>query len=174
MVLTPLERAQRVKLFVMDVDGVLTDAGMYYSNLGDELKKFNTRDGMGIRLLQEAGIKTAIITSEVIDIVKRRAKKLNIDEVHLGAKNKLEVLKGIMERVGVNIEEVAFIGDDINDLSVLKVVGFAITVADGMKINKSLAHYITEKKGGEGAVREIAEFILDAQQKTPKIPDFSF
>lgn len=168
------ERAKKIKLFVMDVDGVLTDAGMYYSDLGDELKKFNTRDGMGIRLLQEAGIKTAIITSECLELVKRRAKKLGIEEVHLGARNKLQVLEEMIKKHNVSMDEVAFIGDDINDLSVLRVVGFAITVADGMKMNKSLAHKITERKGGEGAVREIAEFIIEAQGKTPKIPDFSF
>lgn len=168
------ERAKKIKLFATDVDGVLTDAGMYYSNLGDELKKFNTRDGMGIRLLQEAGIITAIITTECLELVKRRGVKLGINEVHLGAKNKIEVLKSILPKYNVTLEETAYIGDDLNDLSILREVGLAVTVADGMKQNKAIAHYITERKGGEGAVREIAELIIEAQGKTPRIPDFSF
>src|SRR3712207_5512990 len=109
------ERARRVRLLAMDVDGVLTDAGMYYGENGEEFKKFNTRDGMGVALVREAGIKTAILTRENTPIVLRRAAKLKIDDVHVGLLDKLSVLRGIVERYGLSLDEVAYIGDDVND-----------------------------------------------------------
>ena len=146
----------------MDVDGVLTDAGMYYSEHGDELKKFNTHDGKGIELLREAGIRTALITSENTQIVERRAAKLKIDELYQGDKDKLAALRQIISKYGLTYEEVAYIGDDINDVEVMQAVGLAITVADGLPENQRIAHYITQAKGGEGVVREVAMLILEA------------
>jgi len=157
------EALSRVRLFVMDVDGVLTDAGMYYSEHGDELKKFNTRDGKGIELLRGIGIITAIITSENTKLVERRAKKLKIDHLFQGIDKKLETLERLLDELDLSLSDVAYIGDDVNDLDVLRAVGFPVTVQDGMKQNKALAKYITEKKGGEGAVRELANLILEAQ-----------
>jgi YrbI family 3-deoxy-D-manno-octulosonate 8-phosphate phosphatase len=150
-----------IKLLAMDVDGVLTDAGMYYSENGDELKKFNTRDGMGISILQRKGVIIAVITSEDVDIVKRRCKKLNIDEVFLGVIDKLRVVKGLCKKYSIAREEVAYIGDDINDLEVIKYVGLGSTVADGMKVVKEHADYVTTLKGGEGAIRELCEYIME-------------
>src|SRR5919109_5292047 len=112
-----MPRPQNIRLFASDVDGVLTDAGMYYSEAGDELKKFNTRDGMGIKLLQRAGLITALITQENTKLVLRRGEKLAIPEVHQGAFDKLAVLRQIIERHGLTLEQVAYMGDDVNDVA---------------------------------------------------------
>ncbi|MGZ8384020.1 MAG: KdsC family phosphatase [Nitrospira sp.] len=156
---------RRVRLFATDVDGVLTDAGMYYSESGDEWKKFNTRDGMGIKLLQRAGILTAIITQESTKIVMRRAQKLTIPEVHQGVFDKLAVLKDLIARHNFTLEEVAYIGDDVNDLQALGAVGFSAAPADGMPPVLKTVRYVCKQKGGEGAVREVADMILAAQQR---------
>lgn len=159
------ERLANIKLLAMDVDGVLTDGGMYYSEHGDELKKFNTRDGKAIELLRNAGIKTAFITRERTRLVERRAAKLRIDELCQGVEDKLATLQQVISSYGLTFEEVAYIGDDINDLDVMQAVGLAITVADGLPENRNMAHYVTQAKGGEGAVREVAALILEAQSK---------
>ena len=157
---------KRIRLFATDVDGVLTDAGMYYSESGEELKKFNTRDGMGIKLLQRAGIVTAIVTQERTKLVARRGEKLMIPEVHQGVMDKLALVREMVERLGLSMEEVAYIGDDVNDVATLKAVGFSATPADGMPQAAAVVDYVCEKKGGEGAVREIIEMILEAQHKS--------
>jgi YrbI family 3-deoxy-D-manno-octulosonate 8-phosphate phosphatase len=118
---------QRIRLFATDVDGVLTDAGMYYAESGDEWKKFNTRDGMGIKLLQRAGIITAIVTQERTKLVARRAEKLAIPELHQGVMDKLLLVSEMAVRHGLTLSQVAYIGDDINDLETLKAVGFSAT-----------------------------------------------
>ena len=155
---------QQIRLFATDVDGVLTDAGMYYAESGDEWKKFNTRDGMGIKLLQKAGVITAIVTQERTKLVARRAEKLTIPELHQGVMDKLSLVCEMAARYGLTLSQVAYIGDDINDLETLKEVGFSATPADGMPQVAAVVDYICQKKGGEGAVREIIEMILDAQQ----------
>jgi len=154
---------QRIRLFATDVDGVLTDAGMYYAESGDEWKKFNTRDGMGLKLLQRAGIVTAIVTQERTKLVARRAEKLAIPELHQGVMDKLSCVREMAARHGLTLRQVAYIGDDINDLETLKEVGFSATPADGMPQVAAVVDYICRKKGGEGAVREIVEMILEAQ-----------
>lgn len=154
---------KRIKLFATDVDGVLTDAGMYYSESGDEWKKFNTRDGMGIKLLQKAGLVTAIITMERTKLVTRRAEKLGVSEVHQGITNKLEVLRELVARYGLALEQVAYIGDDVNDVEALQAVGFSASPADGVPSVLAAVDYVCRKKGGEGAVREVADMILAAQ-----------
>ena len=161
---------QSIRLFATDVDGVLTDAGMYYAESGDEWKKFNTRDGMGIKLLQRAGIITAIVTQERTKLVARRAEKLAIPELHQGVMDKLSLVREMAARHGLTLSQVAYIGDDINDLEALKAVGFSATPADGMPQVAAVVRYVCQKKGGEGAVREIIEMILDAQGSKFKIP----
>jgi 3-deoxy-D-manno-octulosonate 8-phosphate phosphatase (KDO 8-P phosphatase) len=156
---------KNIRLFAMDVDGVLTDAGMYYSESGDEWKKFNTRDGMGIKLLQKAGLITAIVTQERTKLVARRAEKLTIPEVHQGAMDKLSVVREMAGRYAVTLDQVAYIGDDINDLETLKAVGFSAAPADGLPQALAVVDYVCQKKGGEGAVREIIDMILAAQQR---------
>jgi 3-deoxy-D-manno-octulosonate 8-phosphate phosphatase (KDO 8-P phosphatase) len=157
------KKLAKIKLLAVDVDGVLTDGGMYYSEHGDELKKFNTRDGKGIELLRNVGIKIAFITSENTRLVERRATKLKIDELCQGIKDKLVALRKITSKYNLTLDEVAYIGDDINDLAIMQAVGLAITVADGLPENKQIAQYITQAKGGEGAVREVATLILGAR-----------
>ena len=162
--MAPLSVLRGIKLFATDVDGVLTDAGMYYSESGDEWKKFNTRDGMGIKLLQRVGIITAIVTQERTKLVARRAEKLTIPELHQGVMDKLSLVREMAARYGFTLSQVAYIGDDINDLETLKAVGFSATPADGIPQVAAVVDYVCQKKGGEGAVREIIEMILDAQR----------
>jgi 3-deoxy-D-manno-octulosonate 8-phosphate phosphatase (KDO 8-P phosphatase) len=151
-----------IRLFALDVDGVLTDAGMYSEN-GDEWKKFNTRDGMGIKLLQHAGLITALITQEQTKLVVRRAEKLAIPEVHQGVRDKLAVLRDLVAKHGLTLDQVAYIGDDVNDLQALKAVGFSASPADALPPVLKAVQYVCKKKGGEGAVREVADLILAAQ-----------
>ncbi len=149
-----------IRLFATDVDGVLTDAGMYYSESGDEWKKFNTRDGMGIKLLQKAGLITAIVTQERTRLVARRAEKLAIPELHQGVMDKLSVIRDMAMRHGLSLREVAYIGDDVNDIEALQAVGFSAAPADGLPQVLKVVDYVCRQKGGEGAVREITEMIL--------------
>ena len=165
---------QRIRLFATDLDGVLTDGGMYYAESGDEWKKFNTRDGMGIKLLQRAGIITAIVTQERTKLVARRAEKLTIPELHQGVMDKLSLVHEMAGRYGLTLSQVAYIGDDINDLETLKAVGFSATPADGMPQVAAVVDYICQKKGGEGAVREIIDMILDAQGAKVEVPSSKF
>ena len=155
---------KQIKLFLSDVDGVLTDGGMYYAENGDELKKFNTRDGMGFQILREAGIKTGIITSETTKIVERRAAKLQIDYLSQGKKNggKLAAALEICDKEGISLNDVAYIGDDINCFELLSKVGYAACPSDAVRRIKNIPGIlILSKKGGDGAVREFVEhFVL--------------
>jgi YrbI family 3-deoxy-D-manno-octulosonate 8-phosphate phosphatase len=155
---------KNIKLLVMDVDGVLTDAGMYYSESGQELKKFNTKDGKGIELINNLGIKTAFLTSETTALVEQRAKKLNIDFLIQGAKNKPEALHELINTIGITPAETAYMGDDINDTDAMNIAGFSATPADGVEQNKKIASYVCTKKGGEGCVREVCDLILGAKK----------
>jgi 3-deoxy-D-manno-octulosonate 8-phosphate phosphatase (KDO 8-P phosphatase) len=153
-----------VRLLCVDVDGVLTDAGMYYGPDGEVLKKFNTRDGMGLARVREAGIAVAIISGEDSAIVHARAAKLKIDDVFSGVSNKRTVVDELCARHNLALDEVAFIGDDLNDLPALECVGLACAVADAAAPVKAVAHYITQQRGGDGAVREVCEFLIAAKQ----------
>lgn len=160
-------RLRQIKMLLTDVDGVLTDCGMYYTEKGDEIKKFNTRDGMGVVLLQRVGVKVGIITKERSEIVARRAVKLGITEVHQGVTRKIKALAEICKRHNLNTQEVCYIGDDVNDVPVLKEVGLGVAPADAVPQAKAAAFYVTEKKGGEGVVREVANMILEARALDP-------
>jgi 3-deoxy-D-manno-octulosonate 8-phosphate phosphatase (KDO 8-P phosphatase) len=158
-------RAARIKLLLTDCDGVLTDAGVYYGEHGEVLKKFNIRDGMAVeRLRNLAGVDSGIVTGETSPSVATRAAKLKITELHLGIKDKLSLFHSILERTGLTAAEVAFIGDDVNDLEIMKAVGFAACPADATRFNKAVADYCCETKGGEGCFRELAELIIEAKQ----------
>lgn len=155
----------KIKMFLTDCDGCLTDGGMYYSENGDELKKFNTRDGMGFELLRKMGIITGIVTSENVNLNRRRAEKLKLDIMESGCKNKVEVVKRLCKEYGVTLENVAYIGDDINDIDVLKIVGFGCCPADAVSEVKNVAKYIAKTKGGEGVIREIVQKIMEVQNE---------
>ncbi|TAL11244.1 MAG: HAD family hydrolase [Nitrospirae bacterium] len=152
-------------MLAMDVDGVLTDGGMYYSETGDELKKFQVKDGMGIKMLQAAGVITAIVTREKSAIVERRFQKLAVPEIHQGVDDKLTDLTRLARKHALTLAQVAYIGDDVNDLEALKAVGFSAAPADAMPAALEAVMYVCAKKGGEGAVRELSDLILAARFK---------
>lgn len=150
----------KIKMFLTDSDGCLTDGGMYYSEKGDELKKFNTRDGMGFKMLRERGIICGIVTGENSELVRCRAKKLNLDVCMTGVDNKLACVKNLCDEYKISMDEVAYIGDDINDVEVIKSVGFGCCVNDACQGVREVSKYITKNKGGEGAIRELIEVLL--------------
>lgn len=149
-----------IKMFLTDCDGCLTDGGMYYSEKGDELKKFNTRDGMGFALLRSKGIITGIVTSENVDLNRRRAEKLKLDILEAGCKDKVAAVKRLCTEYGVPIENVAYIGDDINDLDVIRLVGFGCCPNNAIPQIKEAAKHITKASGGEGVIREVVDLII--------------
>lgn len=153
-------KADKIKIFLTDSDGCLTDGGMYYTEKGDEIKKFNAKDGMGFKLLREKGIVIGIVTGEDVDIVRNRAAKLKMEEIHCGISNKLEVIKEICARHECTLEEVAYVGDDINDTEVLRAVGLGFSIADAIDSVKEAADYVTRRKGGDGAIREVIDLFF--------------
>lgn len=160
------EKLEKIKLVLTDNDGVLTDTGVYYSAKGEELKRFSIRDGMGIeRLRKYANVETIIITGEESGAVRSRAEKLKMKEYYLGAKKKEEVLLEILKKHNLTVDEIAFVGDDSNDVEIMKLVGFKATPSDGMNFIKEIADYICENKGGNGAFREVAELIISSKSK---------
>jgi len=154
---------RRIRALLLDVDGVLTDGGMYYGPKGETLKKFNVKDGMGIRLVREAGIAVALVTGERSEAVVRRAGKLKIRDVFLGVEDKAAVVRKFLASRGIRPDEAAYVGDDVNDLSAMRLVGLAIAVADAVPAVRKAAHRITSRRGGDGAVREVCDFILKSR-----------
>jgi 3-deoxy-D-manno-octulosonate 8-phosphate phosphatase (KDO 8-P phosphatase) len=161
--------AQKVKLVLLDVDGVLTDGRLYYGNADEELKAFDIQDGLGIKLLQNAGIMVGIITGRSSVLVERRAKELGIDHLIQGREDKLTALNELLEKITFDFEEIAFVGDDLPDLAIIRRVGLGITPANGNHLIASQALWQTKKSGGNGAVREVAELILSAQSKLESV-----
>jgi 3-deoxy-D-manno-octulosonate 8-phosphate phosphatase (KDO 8-P phosphatase) len=154
------ERLQKIRLLLLDVDGVMTDGLIVYDDRGGEIKAFDVKDGHGLKLLQRAGIRVGIITGRQSTVVDRRAAELGIDLVYQGAKDKLVPFLEILNTTGLTAEQVAYVGDDYPDLPILRRVGFAATVADALDELKSHVHYVTNKAGGRGAVREICDLLL--------------
>lgn len=160
-IIAPIE-IPNIKMVLTDCDGCLTDAGMYYSEKGDELKKFNTKDGMGFKLLRERGILTGIITSESVDLNRRRAEKLRLDILEIGCTNKLECIEKICKERNIKIEDVCYVGDDINDYDAIKAVGYGCCPNDAVEAVKIVSNFVAKANGGEGVIREIADLILKA------------
>lgn len=158
-------RASQVRLIAFDIDGVMTDGGLHYTDDGHELKTFNVQDGLGIKLMQRAGIEIAIITGRNSPVVSCRANDLGITHVFQGVGNKQEVMERLLEKLELSWDESAFMGDDLIDLRTLARVGFAIAPANARPIVKPHVHLVTETAGGKGAVREAIEYILEAQGK---------
>ena len=161
--------AQKIKIVVLDVDGVLTNGQIYFDGHGEAFKAFHTQDGLGLAAAKQAGLKTAIITGRTSDMVRLRAQELKIDELHQGAESKILALQEIMDKYHLTLGEVAYVGDDLNDLPILSVVGLPCTVANAVPEVKKIAKLIASHAGGQGAVREIIEFILKAQGEWEKI-----
>jgi len=153
-------KCKKIKLVLTDVDGVLTDGGRYYSEKGEIVKRFHVRDGMGINILLRNGIKTAIVTKENSKIVKKWAKEMNISKTYSGIKNKEKELEKICKYYKILPNEIAFIGDDVNDIELMKKVGFSVTPSDGILQAKKIANYICKSSGGNGALREMIDVIL--------------
>jgi len=160
-----LERAGKIRLLVLDVDGVLTDGRLYFDQAGNELKAFYTRDGLGIKALQKFNIPVGIITGRHSAIVAHRAKELAIDYVFQGVADKLEVFNQLLERTGFDESQACFAGDDWNDIPVLDRAGLSVTVPEADALVRSRVHWVTERPGGKGAVREICDLLLRAQGK---------
>jgi 3-deoxy-D-manno-octulosonate 8-phosphate phosphatase (KDO 8-P phosphatase) len=158
-----VERARRVRLLALDVDGVLTDGRIYYDDRGAETKAFSTRDGLGLRLLAENGILLALITARQSEIVARRAANLGITHVYQGRDNKLEAFHHLLGDTGLDESAACYAGDDWLDIPVLDRVGLAVTVADADPVVRGRVHWVTSRPGGHGAVREICDLLLAAQ-----------
>jgi 3-deoxy-D-manno-octulosonate 8-phosphate phosphatase (KDO 8-P phosphatase) len=162
-------RAKRIKLLLMDCDGVLTDGRLWLMADGDEQKTFHARDGQGISLCHHAGLKTGIISGRTSSAVERRAQDLKMSYVRQDAKDKTKALDELLAAAGVTANECAYIGDDVADIPVMQRVALAVAVADAVPETKQAAHYLTELKGGHGAVREVCDLILKAQGKWDEV-----
>ncbi len=154
-------KCKKIKLVLTDVDGVLTDGGRYFSEKGEIVKKFHVRDGMGINILLRNGIQTAIVTKENSKIVKKWAKEMNVSKIYSGIKNKEKELEKICKYYKVLPSEIAFIGDDVNDIELMKKVGFSATPFDGILQAKKIVNYVCKASGGNGVLREMIDLILE-------------
>jgi 3-deoxy-D-manno-octulosonate 8-phosphate phosphatase (KDO 8-P phosphatase) len=162
-------RAQRIKLLLMDCDGVLTDGRLWLTPEGDEQKTFHARDGQGISLLHYAGLHTGIISGRASSAVERRAHELKMTYVRQYAKDKIAALETILAEAQLEPIDCAYIGDDVGDIPVMRRVGLAVAVADAVEETKQASHFVTQLKGGHGAVREVADFILKTQGKWDEV-----
>lgn len=157
------ERAKRIRLAIFDVDGVLTDGSLYYTDSGEEMKVFNARDGHGLKMLQEAGVRLAIITSRTSRCVEARAGNLGIELLFQGVADKLAAFQELLAQLGLEAEMAFYMGDDVIDLPVMRRCGLAATVADAPPVVKTHSQYVCQSRGGQGAVREVCELIMRAQ-----------
>ncbi len=162
-------RIRKIKMLLLDVDGVMTDGGIFLGPEGIELKRFHVQDGMGVALAKAAGLLVGIITARDSEAVRRRAKELGIDEVQQGVFRKEEGYEAILKKYGLRDEEMAYMGDDLLDIPILKRVGLSICVANGAEEVRRVSKYITKRKGGEGAVREVVEMILKEMGKKKQV-----
>ena len=155
-----ITKCKKINILLTDVDGVLNDGGMYYSSKGDVMKKFHARDGMGVTLLRKKGIPTIIVTKEKTDMVRKWANKMKVVELFDGIQNKEKIVDVICKKYKVSVDQIGYIGDDVNDIELLKKVGFSATPKDGIIEVRKIVDYICKKNGGEGAFREIADLLI--------------
>jgi 3-deoxy-D-manno-octulosonate 8-phosphate phosphatase (KDO 8-P phosphatase) len=158
-----LERAQPIRMMIFDVDGVMTDGSLYYTDAGEELKAFNSLDGHGLKMLRSSGVQLAIITGRTSRLVEHRARNLGIDHLIQGAHDKLEAFQRLLDDTGFTPEQCGYMGDDVVDLPVMRRVAFAVAVPDSPTLVRQHAHYVTGTRGGNGAVREACEVVMQAQ-----------
>jgi 3-deoxy-D-manno-octulosonate 8-phosphate phosphatase (KDO 8-P phosphatase) len=166
-----LERAAKIRMLVLDVDGVLTDGRLYFDSRGNEMKAFNTRDGLGIKALQWHGTTLALITGRQSDMVAQRAAQLGIEHVYQGHNDKLNAFNELLSDTHMDEEKICYAGDDWIDIPVLDRVGLAVTVADADEVVKNRVHWVTSRNGGRGAVREICDLILAARGLDQQVLD---
>ena len=164
-----LAKAKEIRLLLLDVDGVMTDGTLLYSGNSEESKSFNTQDGFGLRLLGEAGVDTGVITARQSEVMARRAKELHMRYVYQGVGNKNEAFKEIMRISGLKPFQIAYMGDDWLDLVLLQQAGLALAPANGVPEVQEVAHFITEHRGGAGAVRDACNLIIEAQNLAPEL-----
>ena len=164
-----IEKLKKIKMLILDVDGVMTDGRIVMDDGGHEIKNFDVHDGHGLKMIQRYGIRVVLLTGRKSDVVTHRAHDLGIKDVYQGSLNKKEVLEKILKKFRLPADVAAFLGDDIVDIPVLKRVGFSAAVADALDVVKKSANYVTKSAGGHGAVRELCELILQAQGKWPEI-----
>ena len=155
-----IRKPKNIKILLTDVDGVLTDGGMYYNSKGDFMKKFHARDGMGVALLRKKGIPTVIVTKEKTAIVRKWASKMKIAKIFDGIQNKEKIVDEICKKYKVTVSQIGYVGDDVNDVDLLKKVGFSATPKDGIIEVRKIVDYVCKKNGGEGAFREIADLLI--------------
>ncbi len=160
------ERLRQITLLSLDVDGVMTDGGLYYTDDGTQFRKFNVKDGLGIKRAMGAGMQICIISASKQTSTLTRAEHLGIQHVRIGAQDKIAQLNEIAEELGVGLDQVAHMGDDLTDVPVMEAVGLALTIADGVDEAIEVADYVTSKSGGKGAVREICDMIVRAKGET--------
>ncbi len=157
------DKAKNIRLLILDVDGILTTGIVYYISNGSDMRGFNLHDGLGIKLLQKTGVKVAVISAKNSEAVARRLAELKVEHIYLGQEEKLEAYQALKQKLALSDEQIAYMGDDLPDLPVLKRVGFSITVPQAPAIIQQHVDLTTKNKGGKGAVREICEFIMQAQ-----------
>lgn len=158
-----LSRLKLIRLVAFDVDGVLTDGGLYYSDSGEEFKRFNSLDGQGMKMLKASGVEIAIITGRSSRCVEARAKNLGVEHVYQGVENKLEAMVDVLDKLKLTRDTAAYMGDDVVDLTVMRHVGLSISVPESPQLVREHASYITQRSGGQGAVREVCELIMSVQ-----------
>jgi len=158
-----IEKAKKIEMVIFDVDGVMTDSSLFIGDDGQEYKAFNSKDGHGMRMLLECGVKAAVITGRKSRVVEHRMKDLGVSLVYQGYRDKTPAFEHLIEEVGISMDKIAYVGDDVVDLPIMSRVDFAIAVQDAHPFVKQHAHWITPRCGGQGAVRDVCEFILEAQ-----------
>ena len=156
-------KARAIKLVAFDIDGIMTDGRLYFTSLGDEIKAFNVKDGLGLKLLRDSGVEVAIITGRTSELVNRRARDLKIDKLIQGREDKKAALQELMAQENLSAEQVAYMGDDLPDLGAIRAAGLGVTVADAMPVIKQYADVITAAQGGDGAVREFCDWLMQTQ-----------
>ena len=159
----PLIRAKNIRLIAFDVDGIMTDGGLYLSDSGEEFKRFNSLDGHGLKMLRASGVEPAIITGRTSRCVELRARNLGITHLYQGVENKLAAMQDLLDKLGITFDAAAFMGDDVVDLPVMRRAAFSASVPEAPQVVRDHTHYVTRRKGGHGAVREVCELLMSAQ-----------
>ncbi len=159
----PISRSKLIRLIAFDVDGVMTDGGLYYSDSGEEFKRYNSLDGQGLKMLRASGVEIAIITGRTSRCVEARTKNLGIAHLYQGVENKLDAMVDLLKKLNLPRDAAAYMGDDVVDLTVMRHVGLAISVPESPLLVRKHSHYVTQRSGGHGAVREVCELIMSAQ-----------